>query len=159
MTRPSAILIASALGMLGTAAAAADKWTMLREMEISIGYGPTEIDTVISVTCSGRQSEIYVSTARGTKPPAQAPELVVKEGGATNTIKLEAYVCGRPAICTHRPDGEVPSYFARTKSKAMALRFADKATAVEIDAPGVKFTIAADAALFKKFAAACRKEK
>ena len=94
---------------------------MLEEQEVSINYGNDPLKASLSVTCSARQSEIYVAAAPGTKPPAQAPVLVVKEGAVTNTIKLEAYVCGRPAACSHRPDGEVPTYVVRTKGKAMAL--------------------------------------
>jgi hypothetical protein len=156
MNRTTTAFVAAALSLLGTGAASADKWTMLREMEVSIGYGPRETESRLSVTCSARQSEIYVITAPGTKPPAQAPELVVKEGGTTNTIKLETYVCGQPTRCMHRPDGEVPTYVARTKGKAMALRFAEKMTSAEIDAPGAKLSVTADRPLFKKFAAACR---
>jgi len=156
MNRLTAAIAAVALSLLGTGAASADKWTMLQEMEVSIGYGPSETESWLSVTCSAGQSEIYVNTAPGTKPPARAPELVVKEGGTTNTIKLEANVCGQPTRCMHRPDGEVPTYVARTKSKAMALRFAEKMTSAEIDAPGAKLSVMADRPLFKKFAAACR---
>lgn len=129
---------------------------MLEEQEVSIDYGNDPLQASLSVTCTARQSEIYVLVAPGTKPPAEAPVLVVKEGGATNTIKLEVYVCGRPAACSHRPDGEVPTYFARTKGRAMALRFADKMTSAEIDAPGAKVSAVRDAAVFRKFAAACR---
>ena len=129
---------------------------MLEEQEVSLGYGKTAIESVLSVTCSARQSEIYVLTAPGTKPPAQAPTLVVREGGATNTITLEVYVCGRPTACSHRPDGDVATYFARVKGKAMALRFAGKMTSAEIDAPGAKVSVKADRAVFRKFAAACR---
>src|SRR5258708_5162991 len=146
MARLSAICIASALGMLGTAPASAQQWHMLEEQEVSIGYGAAPTESVLSVTCSARQSEIFVPTAPGTKPPAQAPTLVVKEGEATHTIKLEVYVCGRPTACSHRPDGEVATYFARTKGKAMALRFAGKMTSAEIDAPGAKLSVAADRA-------------
>ena len=129
MTRTSAILcVAAALSLPGIGAASAEKWTMLEEQEVSINYGNDPLKASLSVTCSARQSEIYVAAAPGTKPPADAPVLVVKEGAATNTIKLEAYVCGRPAACSHRPDGEVPTYVVRTKGKAMALRFAEKMT-------------------------------
>ena len=157
MMRASAV-IAIAL-MLGTAAASAQQWHVLHEQEVSVGYGKTATETELSVTCSGRQSEIYVHVAPGTKPPAQAPTLVVKEGGATNTIALEVYVCGRPTACSHRPDGEVATYFARVKGKALALRFAEKMTSAEVDAPGAKVSVAADRAAFRKFAAACRKWK
>jgi hypothetical protein len=156
MNRITTVVAAVALSLLGNGAASADKWTMLQEMEVSIGYGPSETESRLSVTCSAGQSEIYVITAPGTKPPAQAPELVVKEGGTTNAIKLEANVCGQPARCMHRPDGEVPTYVARTKSKAMALRLAEKMTSAEIDAPGAKLSVTAHRPLFKKFAAACR---
>lgn len=114
---------------------------------------------MLSVTCSARQSEIYVRAAPGTKPPAQPVVLTVKEGAATNPITLEAYVCGRPTACSHRPDGEVATYFARVKGKALALRLAEKMTAAEVDAPGAKVSVTADRAAFKKFAALCRKWK
>jgi hypothetical protein len=156
MNRITTVIAAVALSLMGTGAASADKWTMLEEMEFSIGYGPSETEARLSVTCSARQSEIYVTTAPGTKPPARAPELAVKEGATTNAIKLEVYVCGKPQRCMDRPDGEVPTYVARTKSKAMALRFAEKMTSAEIDAPGTKLSVTADQSLFKKFAAACR---
>jgi hypothetical protein len=160
MIRTSAILcITAALGLFDTGAASAEKWTMLEEQEVSINYGNDPLEALLSVTCSGRQSEIYVTTAPGTKPPADAPVLVVKEGAATNTIKVEAYVCGWPTACMHRPDGEVPTYFARSKGKAVALRFAEKMTSAEIDAPGAKLSVGRDAATFRKFAAACRKWK
>ena len=86
---------------------------MLRETEVSIGYGPNELDSLLSVTCTSRQSEVYVHVAPGTKPPAEAPVLVVKEGEATNTIKLEVYVCGQPAGCSNKPDGDVATYVAQ----------------------------------------------
>ena len=157
MTRTPAILcVATALSLPGISAASAEKWTMLEEQEVSINYGNDPLKASLSVTCSARQSEIYVAAAPGTKPPADAPVLVVKEGGAANTIKLEAYVCGRPTACSHRPDGEVPTYVVRTKGKAMALRFAEKMTLAEIDAPGAKVSVLRNAAVFKKFAAACR---
>ncbi len=41
----------------------------------------------------------------------------------------------------------------------MALRFAGKMTSAEIDVPGAKVSAAADKAVFRKFAAACRKWK
>lgn len=160
MARSSIVLcIAASLGPLGAPPASAQKWHVLEEMEVSIGYGKTDIDTVLSVTCSGRQSEIYVRAAPGTKPPAEAPALVVKERAAINPIKLEAYVCGRPAACSHRPDGEVATYFARVKGKAMALRFAAKMTAAEVEAPGAKVSVTADRAAFTKFAKLCRTRK
>ncbi len=120
MTRTSSAIacIATSLGLLATgSAAAADKWTMLRETEVSIGYGPNELDSLLSVTCTSRQSEVYVRVAPGTKPPAEAPVLVVKEGEATNTIKLEVYVCGQPAGCSNKPDGDVATYVARSQGE------------------------------------------
>jgi hypothetical protein len=160
MIRISAIACTAAiLSVVGASAASAEKWTILREMELSINYGKDPLEASLSVTCSANQSEIYVPTAPGTKPPAQLPELVVKEGATSHAIKLEAYACGQPAKCMHRPDGEIPTYVARTKGKAMALRFAEKMTAAEIDAPGAKLSVAADRALFRQFAAECRKWK
>lgn len=159
MTRtPIVLCLAASLG-LPAAASAADKWTMLRETEVSIGYGPTELETWLSVTCTSRQSEVYVHVEPGTKPPAEAPVLVVKEGGATHPIKLEVYVCGQPAGCAFKPSGDVATYVARSKGRAMALRFAEKTTSVEIDAPGAKVSAVADRAVFRRFAAACRKWK
>ena len=38
----------------------------------------------------------------------------------------------------------------------MALRFAEKMTAAEVDAPGAKLSVMADKAAFRKFAALCR---
>ena len=159
MARLSAICIASALGMLGTAPASAQQWHVLEEQEVSLGYGKTETEAVLAVACSARQSEIYVPAAPGTKPPAQAPTLIIKEGAATRTITLKVSVCGRPTSCSHRPDGEVATYFAQTNGKAMALRLAEKMTAAEIDAPGATLSVAADLAAFKKFDALCRKWK
>jgi hypothetical protein len=46
-----------------------------------------------------------------------------------------------------------------SKGKGLALRFAEKMTAVEIDAPGAKLSVAEDRAVFKTFAAACRRWK
>lgn len=157
MPRSSTIIsIAAVLGVFGTAPASAQKWHVLEEMEVSIGYGKTEIDTMLSVTCSGRQSEIYLYVEPGTKPPSEAPVLTVTEAGSTRTIKLEAYVCGRPTACSHRPDGDVATYFARVKGKAMALRLAEKMTTAEVDAPGAKVSVTADRVAFTKFAKLCR---
>ena len=156
MIRP--VIIAAVL-VSGTASASAQQWHVLEEMEVSVGYGPTPTEAVLSIACSARQSEIYVPAAPGTKPPAQAPVLVVKEGAATNRITLRVSVCGRPSACSHRPDGEVSTYFALTRGKAMALRLAEKMTAAEIDAPGATLSVTADNAAFKTFATLCRKWK
>lgn len=158
MNRTLALCVAAAFGA-GIGPASAEKWTMLEEQEVSINYGKDPLEASLSVTCTARQSEVYVPVASGTKPPAEAPALVVKEGGAKNTIKLAAYVCGRPTACSHRPDGDVATYVARAKGRAMAVRFAEKMMSAEIDAPGAKLSVVRDAAVFKKFAAACRSWK
>src|SRR5882762_8476172 len=138
MLRISAILcIASALSVLGTGSASAQKWQMFEEEGVSLEYrNAADTESLISVSCSARQSEIYVPLAPGMKRPAQAPALMVKEGAATNTIKLEIAVCGGPTSCSDRPDGDVSTYAAQAKGKAMALRFAEKMTSADIDAPG-----------------------
>ena len=150
------IALSCVVGFIGIGPASAAAWTMLEELEVSIGYGDIPTNSSLTVTCSAKQSEIFVKAAPGTKPSAEPVVLVVKEGAASNTIKLKAYVCGRPTPCMGLPDGDVPTYEARSKGKAMALRFAEKMTSAELDAPGAKLSVGADKAVFQKFAAACR---
>jgi hypothetical protein len=161
MKRTSTVVFAaSALCLLGMSPASAQQWKMFEEEGVSLEYrNAADTESLISVACSPQQSEIFVPLAPGMKKPAQAPSLAVKEGAATNTIKLASAVCGGPTSCSDRPDGDVSTYEARAKGKAMALRVADKATSVDIDAPGAKISAASNPAVFKQFAAACRKLK
>jgi hypothetical protein len=153
-------LVLAAILAITATAAHAEQWQMFEEEGVSLEYrNAADTASLMSVACSARLSEIFVPLDPGTKPPAPNPVLVTKEGGATKPIKLDVHVCGGDMTCSDRPDGDVSTYVTTGKGKTLALHFADKVTSAAIDAPGAKISATSDPAVFKRFAAACRKQK
>lgn len=153
--------LASVLALVAVgASAAAQQWIIFEEESVSLDYrNAADTESVLSVACGSNHSEIVIPLAPGLKPPAQAPELRVTEQAGVDAIKLHWDVCGGELTCTDRPNGDVSTYYVTAKDKRLALRFADKASSIAIDAPGIKLTATADAKTFARFAALCRKQK
>jgi hypothetical protein len=154
-------LLASVLALLAaSASASAQQWQVFEEESVSLDYRNAEdTESVFSVLCGAGHSDITIPLAPGIKPPAQAPELRVTEQTGVNAIKLRWDVCGGGMTCTDRPNGDVSTYYVKANDKQIALRFADKASSLTIDAPGIKLTAAADKKAFARFAALCRKQQ
>jgi hypothetical protein len=152
---------ASVLALIAVcASASAQQWQVFEEESVSLDYrNAADTESVFSVLCGARHSDITIPLAPGIKPPAQAPEPRVTEPTGVNAIKLRWDVCGGELTCTDRPNGDVSTYFVKTNDKQIALRFADKASSLAIDAPGIKLTAEADKKAFARFAALCRKQR
>jgi hypothetical protein len=82
----------------------------------------------------------------------------VTEPSGVRAIKMQWDVCGGELTCTDRPNGDVSTYFVKAKGKQLALSFADQATSVAIEAPGISLSAKADKKTFARFAAFCRKQ-
>jgi hypothetical protein len=161
---PRRALIPSLVSVLALvavcASASAQQWQVFEEESVSLDYrNAADTESVFSVLCGARHSDITIPLAPGIKPPAQAPELRVTEPTGVIAIKLRWDVCGGEMTCTDRPNGDVSTYYVKANDKQVALRFADKASSIAIDAPGIRLTAAADAKAFARFAALCRKQK
>jgi hypothetical protein len=152
---------AAILGVLAIAApAAAQQWKIFEEESVSLDYrNAADTESIFSVLCGSSHSDITIPLAPGIKPPAQAPELRVIEQTGVTLITMRWDVCGGELTCTDRPSGDVSTYYVKAKDKQIALRLADRASALAIEAPGIKLSAAADRTTFARFSALCRKQK
>jgi hypothetical protein len=160
MSRVSATLrgISILVVFLISGPALAQEWKVYQEESVSLEYrNAADTESVLSVDCASSQSEIVIPLSPGTKPPAQPPVLRVTEKTGVYPMTLSVDVCGGDTTCTDRPNGDVSTYYVRGKNNQIALRFADKAISLEIDAPGIKLSANADHKLFAEFSSLCRK--
>ncbi len=153
--------LAAAIGALSIAApASAQQWKIDQGEAVSLEYrNAADTESMLSVSCGAGYSDIAIGLPPGIKPPASAPELRVREQSGVQTIKLQWDVCGGELTFTDRPAGDASSYFVKAKDKQLALRFAERALSLDIDAPGIKLAAPADKTIFARFAAMCRKQK
>lgn len=158
---PVCLRLAFILAVLAiSASASAQQWKVYEGESVSLDYrNAADSESVFSVACGSSHSDITIPLVPGIKPPAQAPELRVTERAPARSIKMQWDVCGGELTCTDRPDGDVSTYYVKSKSKQIALRFADRATFVSIDAPGIRLSAAAHKETFARFAKLCRKQK
>ena len=162
MSKDSILLpLACVLGVLFVSApASAQTWKIEQGESISLEYrNAADTESMLSVSCGARHSDIVIPLAPGTKPPAQAPELRVKERAGVYPMTMQWDVCGGELTCTDRPAGDVSTYYVKSANKQTALRFATRALALDIEAPGVKLSASADRHVFARFAALCRKQR
>ena len=144
---------------LTCAPASAQQWKIYEEESVSLDYrNAADTSSLLSVTCGSGHSDVTVPIDPGVKPPAQAPQLRVTAPAGPYGLTLQWDVCGRDSLtCTDRPNGQVSTYFLRTRDKRLALRFA-QATAASIDAPGALLSARSDKAAFARFATLCTKQ-
>jgi len=158
--RPAIWVLTLLCGTAAATPATAQKWVVSEEESVTLEYrNAADTASILSVSCHTELSDIVVPINPGTKPPTTPPELKITEKGTTRTMKLTVEVCGGELTCTDRPNGEVSTYYVRQKQKLLALRFAEKATAISIDAPGAAIKANADKAAFAKFVSLCKKHK
>lgn len=156
---PIHLYVGSILGVvLMSAPASAQQWKIYKEESVSLEYrNAADTELMFAVQCASRQSEIVIPLPPGIKPPAQAPVLEVTEQAGFYPMKLSWDVCGGEETCTDRSNGDIWTYYVRVKYNHLALRFADKAVSLRINAPGVSLSATADKTVFAQFAALCRK--
>jgi hypothetical protein len=152
--------LALALVTLAAAApAAAQQWKVYEEERVALEYrNAADTTSLFAISCGSKSSDITIPLAPVIKPPAQPPMLRVTEPSGTRAIEMQWDVCGGELTCTDRPNGDVSTYFVKAKGKQLALRFADQATSVAIEAPGISLSAKADKKVFARFAALCRKQ-
>ncbi len=139
--------------------AAAGQWKIFKEEGVSLEYrNAADTELVVSVYCSSGGSQIVIPLPPGVKAPPQAPELRVREQEGNDFIRMRWDVCGGELTCTDRPDGEVSTYHVGDKGKQIALRFADRAVSLDIEAPGVSLSAATDRKILDSFGVLCRKQ-
>jgi hypothetical protein len=153
-------IAAMAAGLLLPDVASAQQWKVYQEEGVSLGYrNAADTESLLSIDCSAKASDVVVPVPPGVKRPPQAPGLRVQEGNSSRTIALSVEVCGGELTCTDRPAGDVSTYFAKATNKELALRLADQASAISIDAPGAHVSALADRRVFAQFAKLCRDQK
>jgi hypothetical protein len=157
---PMSFSLALALVALAAATpAAAQQWKVYQEERVSLEYrNAADTASLFAVSCGSKSSDITIGLAPGIKPPEQSPVLRVTEPSGVRAIKMQWDVCGGELTCTDRPNGDVSTYFVKAKGKQLALSFADQATSVAIEAPGISLSAKADKKTFARFAAFCRKQ-
>jgi len=157
---PISVSLALALVSLAAAApAAAQQWKVYEEERVALEYrNAADTASLFAVSCGSKGSDITIPLAPGIKPPAQPPVLRVTEPSGVRAIEMQWDVCGGEMTCTDRPNGDASTYFVKAKGKQLALRFADQATALAIEAPGISLSVNADKNIFARFAALCRKQ-
>jgi hypothetical protein len=157
---PISISLALVVIALATASpAAAQQWKVSEEERVVLEYrNAADTASLFAVSCGSKGSDITIPLDPGIKPPAQPPVLRVTEPSGVRAIKLQWDVCGGEMTCSDRPNGDASTYFVKAKDKQLALRFADQATAVAIEAPGISLSAKVDKKAFARFAALCRKQ-
>ena len=157
---PISFSLALALVTLAAAApAAAQQWKVYDEERVALEYrNVADTASLFAVSCGSKSSDIVIPLEPGVKPPARPPELRVTDPSGVRAIKMQWDVCGGEMTCTDRPNGDVSTYFVKAKGKQLGLGFADQATSLAIEAPGISLAAKADKRVFARFAALCRKQ-
>jgi hypothetical protein len=145
--------------LVAAAPAAAPQWKVYEEERVSLDYrNAADTASLFSVSCGSTSSDITIPLDPGVKPPAQPPVLRVTEASGVRAIQMQWDVCGGEMTCTDRANGDASTYFVKAKGKELALRFADQAASLAIEAPGISLSAKADKKTFARFAALCRKQ-
>ena len=159
--KPAALVCLAAASLLpAPASAGRAQWKVFEEESVSMEYrNAADTESLISISCSARDSRIWIPVGPGVKPPPQPASLEVTEQGTSRRIVLTTELCGGQTTCTDRADGDVSLYTARAKTKNLVLALAERARSLKIDAPGARNTAPADQAAFAHFADLCGKQK
>jgi hypothetical protein len=124
----------------------AQHWFIQDGESISLFYG-TERRSNLSIDCAASESQITVAPSP-VKPPVQPAVLKVETRRGIESYSLETEL---------DPNGYVSTYFVRRNGRQMALHLATTANRLLINAPGAHISAAADKAVFRRYAALCRK--